>query len=946
MSFARIVMAALTGLWLARAALAQSAPAAGQKPAAAPGARAVEFFESRVRPILVENCFACHGPKKQKNGLRLDSKASVLKGGDTGPVVVPGNSDASLLVRAVRYGGDTKMPPNGKLPAEAIDTLTEWVKMGAPWPEAHELQSVGLESTSAKKHWAFQPVRLPAVPNVKGREWAKTPVDHFVMARLEEKGMRPSPPADRHTLIRRVTFDLTGLPPTPEQVDAFVNDPAPDAFAKVVDRLLASPAYGERWGRHWLDVARYADTKGYVFQEERRYPYAYTYRDYVIRAFNEDLPYDQFILQQLAADQLPLGEDKRSLAAMGYLTLGRRFLNNVNDIIDDRIDVVCRGLLGLTVTCARCHDHKFDPIPTRDYYSLYGVFASSVEPRDLPLVGAPERTPEYVAFEKELQARERKAAEFLQAKHTEAVQRFRSQAADYLLATGNTNRRPGEEPYQALNLGDLNRFMIARWQAYLAERAKRHDPVFAPWLAYVQLSQKDFAANAAKLTEQFIAGGDPTKKVNPLIAKALAGGLASLRDVAERYAKVFAEVDRHWQEALRKAKESGAAEPRTLAEPAEEAVRNVLYGADAPPNVPAAEVRRFLDRKSRDQLTALQRKVDELRATSAVAPARAMVLVDAPSPVTPHVLLRGNPNTPGDEVPRQFLRVLAGEHRRPFAHGSGRVDLARSIASPDNPLTARVVVNRVWLQYFGAGLVRTPSDFGTRGEPPTHPQLLDYLARTFMDSGWSLKKLHRAILLSATYQQSGDVNPRYAQLDPDNRLLWHVPRRRLDFEAMRDSLLAVAGRLDAKPGGRAVDLTTQPFSTRRSVYGFIDRQNLPGVFRSFDFASPDTTSPQRHATTVPQQALFLMNSPFVVEQARRLVARPEVARCHEPELRIEHLYRIAYGRGPTPEETSLGARFVGLAEEEARQSSPANGLSPWEKYAQVLLLANEFVYVD
>jgi mono/diheme cytochrome c family protein len=739
--------------------------------------QAVEFFEKHVRPVLAAKCQSCHGPKRQQGGLRLDSHDALLKGSDNGAVIVPGQPDRSLLVKAIRYDGDMQMPPKGKLSDEAIAHLTEWVKMGAPWPEETVKADASSQSVTEvrRKHWAFGPVRKPSLPAVKKTDWEKTPIDAFVLAGLEAKGLTAAPAADRHTLIRRVTLDLHGLPPTPEEAAAFEADRSPDAYARLVDRLLASPRYGERWGRHWLDVARYADSKGYVFTDERRYPFAYTYRDYVIRAFNEDLPYDQFVLQQLAADQLPLGEDKRPLAALGFLTLGRRFLNNIHDIIDDRIDVTMRGLQAMTVGCARCHDHKFDPIPQKDYYSLYGVFASSVEPKDLPLIMMPERTAELAAFEKEL------------AKRKGEVEKYREQHKDEI-AKGN--------------------------------------------------------------------------------------------------------------------------------------------------------------RKFRDGLRALQKKVDQWHVTAPVAPPRAMVLIDKPAPVTPHVFLRGNPRNPGPEVPRQFLEVVAGEKRQPFHQGSGRLELARAIADRNNPLTARVLVNRVWLHHFGAGLVRTPSDFGLRGDPPTHPELLDWLAATFMDNGWSIKKLHRLILLSNTYQQASSGDPRLLEMDPDNRLLARMNRRRLDFEAMRDSLLFVAGRLDMTMGGRAVELTTQPFRTRRTVYGFIDRQNLPGLFRTFDFASPDTSSPQRYTTTVPQQALFLMNSPFVIEQARHFLRRADLAGQTKGEEKIKGMYKLAYGRAADPDEIALGMRFLAEAHRSNGAKKTALPLSAWEQYAQVLLLSNEFAFAD
>jgi mono/diheme cytochrome c family protein len=359
------------------------------KGAAAKGA--ADFFESQIRPILANNCFSCHGPEKQKAKLRLDSQDVLTKGSENGPVIVPGKPEASKLIRAINYGGDPQMPPKGKLPQKSIDALTAWVKMGVPWPDSPPRQQGDSAAASRnaeawKTHWAFQPVRKPPIPTVKTSGWCISPMDTFILAKLEANGLAPAPVADRRTLIRRAYFDLIGLPPSESEVEAFVSDPSPDAFAHLIDRLLSSPQYGERWGRYWLDVARYADSKGYVFNQERRFPYAYTFRDYVIQAFNQDVPYDQFILQQLAADRLPLDSDKHPLAAMGFLTVGRRFMNNIHDIIDDRIDVTTRGLLGLTVTCARCHDHKFDPIPTGDYYSLYGVFASSKEPALPPVI--------------------------------------------------------------------------------------------------------------------------------------------------------------------------------------------------------------------------------------------------------------------------------------------------------------------------------------------------------------------------------------------------------------------------------------------------------------------------------------------------------------------------------------------------------------------------------
>ncbi|HZJ14027.1 MAG TPA: PSD1 and planctomycete cytochrome C domain-containing protein [Chthoniobacteraceae bacterium] len=760
----------------------------------------VEFFEKRVRPVLADHCYKCHGPEKQKAELRLDSRAGVLKGTDVGPVVVVGKPEESSLIKSIRHEGDTKMPEKEeKLGDEQIQALTEWVKMGLPWPERDGGAQPSAIEEAAKHHWAFQPVRKPDVPAVTDAEkWAKSDLDRFILAKLEAGGLRPSPRADARTLIRRITFDLIGLPPTSAEVAAFgaesIRDPQ-SAIRDLIDRLLASPHYGERWGRHWLDVARYADTKGYVFQEERRFGFAYTYRDWVIKAFNDDLPYDQFLTQQIAGDHVAPPGDTRPLAALGFLTLGRRFLNNQQEIIDDRIDVVARGTMGLTVSCARCHDHKFDPVSQKDYYALYGIFASSVEPKELPLLPAeidPANDAKYQAERGKLQA-------------------------------------------------DVDRFIGGKCL--------------------------DFGFGAMLLTRVPVA-------LPPL--------------------------------------------PR-------EALREVISRAD------------------RDKARELANKIDALNA-GPFAPPRAMALVDGPI-VDPHVFKRGNPGTPGEAVPRRFVSVLSNGNPEPFKQGSGRLELAKAIASPTNPLTARVFVNRVWQYHFGKALVRTPSDFGTRGDPPTHPELLDWLASRFVEEGWSMKQLHRAIMLSATYQQMGDDRPQDGLVDPDNRLVWRMNRQRLDFEATRDALLCVAGQLDTSIGGRPVEITQQPFTRRRSIYSFIDRQNLPGVFRTFDFASPDTTNPQRFQTTVPQQALFLMNSPFIIEQAKALVTAAQFQQEQPYEEQVQELYGRVFARRAEPAEVDAALRYVTLQLTQPRDEAK-KALSPWAKYAQVLLETNEFVFVD
>ncbi|MCI0379807.1 MAG: PSD1 and planctomycete cytochrome C domain-containing protein [Gemmataceae bacterium] len=888
--------------------------------------QATDFFELRVRPLLAEHCFRCHGPEKQQSGLRLDTRASMLKGGDNGPALVPGDVSKSLLLQAVRHEGDLRMPSKQKkLSPQEIEFLTAWVKIGAPWPDPKKVVAVAADDW--KKHWAFQPIRNPSLPSVKNAQWAQTALDRFILSKLEEVGLAPSLTADRRTLIRRVTFDLIGLPPTPEEVAAFERDPYPDALARLVDRLLASPHYGERWGRHWLDAARYADTKGYVFFEDASFTWAWTYRDYVIRAFNEDLPYDRFVLEQVAADRMSLGDDKRALTALGFLTLGGRFMNNLHDILDDRIDVVTRGLMGLTVTCARCHDHKYDPIPAKDYYALYGVFASCAEPTVPPLYQPPPQTEEYAKFEKELGQREKKLSDFVKAKHEELTRGARQRVAEYLLAAHAQRNQPSTEEFMLISeTGELNPTMIVRWQKQLERTRKTSDPVFALWHALADLPDRNFADNAASVFAK--------SKSNAIVSKAFAEAPPkTMKDVAQRYGVIMKNVDDKWHNLL-------ATDPmsKALPDPDEEEVRQALHSPDAAANVaflPYGDLSLLPDRASQAKLQELRKALEQWRATGPGAPPRAMVLEDLPTPYEPRVFVRGNPNNLGETTQRRMPLAAAGEKRPPFTQGSGRLELAHAIANRNNPLTARVLVNRVWLQHFGNGLVRTPGDFGLRGDVPSHPALLDWLATWFMDNGWSLKKLHRLILLSSAYQQKCDDRAECQKVDPENRLLWKMERRRLDFEATRDALLVVSGKLDRTIGGPSVQNYLAANAKRRTLYAHLDRLNVPNLFRTFDFPSPDATSPERVTTTVAPQALFLMNHPFVQDCAKHLASRPDITSVKNDIAKIGRLYQIVFGRPPTPEELLLGRSFL---------AGP--GAAPWQRYAHALLMSNEFVAVD
>ena len=935
--------------------------------------QASEFFEKEVRPIFVEHCQSCHGAKKQESNLRLDSPTGLTNGGDSGAVIVANSPEQSLLIEVVRYGGAIKMPPRGKLPEQAIASLEKWVTTGAKgWHAASDTSSASPDDTSktrgrlvgvtveaTRDHWAFQPIRSPVIPAVKTVERVATPVDAFILARLEAAGIAPSPLADRRTLLRRAMFDLHGLPPTPAEVTAFEEDSEPDAFARVVQRLLDSPRYGERWGRHWLDVARYSDTKGYVrLNENPRFPSSWTYRDYVIAAFNSDLPFDKFITEQLAADLLEEDRDPntdnanpRSLAALGFLTLGPRFLNSPHDIIDDRIDVVTRGLLGLTVSCARCHDHKFDPIPTRDYYSLHGVFASSVEPRIPPLILPASQHGPFEKYLAELHRRSSQLDAYLQQQHAALTTSFRAKFAEYLVAG---QREPVQANFLAVMFlidasKDLNPVMVQRWARFLERARRQHDPVFAPWRELVQANASNsttLSAKTAPLENSPKRTGDP--RLNSLVVAALAKSPPqNLTEAAQIYASLLHEVDQRWQQQLQQTPDA-----TRLDEPAWEELRQSFFGADSPLTISLDDVEEFLfvDATTQLQLHGQQRLVTDWIGSPEAAP-HAMALEEARHPADSRIFIRGNASNPGEVVPRQFLAALTHGERQPFEHGSGRLELARAIASADNPLTARVLVNRVWMHHFGAGLVRTPSDFGLRGERPNHPELLNHLASRFIASGWSIKSLHREIMLSSTYrQQSSFVHEvaavRHARtLDPENTLLWSMNRRRLDWEAMRDALLHVSGQLDLKMNGPAVDLFAAQPAPRRSVYGFIDRQNLPGELRTFDFAPPDASSPQRHHSTVPQQALFLMNGPFLKQQVKSLAVRPEVTNSTTLADKIDAVHRLLFGRQARPAELTLGSEYLSSMADDDPLDAP-QFFTRWEEYLQVLLLSNEFVFID
>ena len=773
-------------------------------------------------------------------------------------------------------------------------------------PQADAQQSGDPIKPEHRSFWSFQPIADPPVPSVRGE--AANSIDAFLLARLEAVGLTYRAEADRRTLLRRATYDLTGLPPTHAELTAFLADRAPNAFEKVVDRLLASPHYGERWGRHWLDLARYSDTVGMVDAGRNLqawFPYAYTYRDWVVRALNEDMPYDRFVLQQLAADRLP-DNDSRNLAALGFLSLTRGGLGVTREEkLDDKVDIVSRGLLGLTVSCARCHNHKFDPIPTRDYYSLFTIFANSREPEELPLLEAKAATDDRHGRELD-EERRRVAAEVAKLREARfpalrALYRTAPEIARLLVAVAESRHlRTETELEKFAREKDVNAFLLQRWRVAIGDGP--NGPVWSVWRELAAIPTGKFSATLAAAA---IARADIA---NPRVAAAFRTPPATLSEAADIYGKLLAAHDK----------------PTPSTDPHEESLRLVLHGEGAPTNVDFGDYEKIMLSTDRQNEGGKRRRLETMPLEHAYdgAPPRAQSLEDLPVPQPGHILVRGNPNNRGEEVKPQFLRILAGDARQPFTNGSGRLDLARAIADPKNPLTARVIVNRVWQHHFGSGIVRTPSDFGTRGERPTHPELLDHLARGFIAGGWSLKSLHRRIMLTRAYRQSSSVEAEErrvalapqgrsaAEIDPENRLLWKMNRRRLEFEELRDSLLTAGGRLDPRPGGLPESAIAWPFGQRRTIYSFIDRALVPNDFRVFDFANPDVHSPQRHLTTVPQQALLMMNSPFVITQAQSLLARSEIAGEQDERRRVLRLYRLLFGRAPVSDEIAAALAFV------------------------------------
>lgn len=906
----------------------------------------IEFFEAKIRPVLVEKCYECHSVEaanrgKQKGGLLLDTREGIRKGGDTGPAVVPGDVSGSLLLKALRQE-DFEMPPKGKLPDEIIEDFARWIEAGAADPR--DQASTELKSTAidASDHWAFQAPRKPDLPEVRNSNWVQSEIDRFILAKLKKKKLSPVPVASPRVLVRRIYFNLLGLPPTPEQVGEFLKDAARDrdgAVDRLVDSLLKSPHYGERWGRHWLDVARYAEDQAHTFGVKKR-ANAHQYRDWVIQMLNEDLPFDEFVKFQLAGDLMKdKSDDKfRQFAGLGFLGLGAQYYKNSDkakaeaDELDDTIDTVTRGFLGLTVSCARCHDHKFDPIPTQDYYALAGIF-NGRRYSEMPLVG-----------EEEVKAYndEQRVIKDLESKHRSHLRGIGKQEGKKRFGKVSQYLREGWRlvtlKSQGVKISDdefakqtgLHPLYVKRFREVL-DRGRKNDlmkrlPELEGWHnVEVEFEEKPtldslkVPGEIAALADQLQELVNQAEVVFAQMEIAKAEELAKARNVEDRFNRVLGKMENDQKRLL----------------------KNIWFDGHAPLYASENDVyAKLLADEQKAEADRMKAEFEDLRKKATPKYPVAHAIQGGGKAM--QVYIRGNPASKGEWVARGTLEILAEEPRptdpeEAKKHSFSRLDLAEAIASPQNPLTARVIVNRVWQWHFGQGLVSTSSNFGLLGEAPTHPELLDWLTVNFMENGWSLKWLHREILKSATYQLSSERHPGNEEVDGDNRFRWRFDRRRLEVESWRDALLAISGNLDTSMGGPTFDLKKN--TPRRTVYASISRHQLDGMLRIFDFPDANVSAAARTETTVPQQQLFVLNSAFIIEQAKALAKRVAAQHTETPE-QVKFAYRLAFGRSPSEGELSLATAYL------AGEKEKDDKLSRWEQYCQALLASNELMYLD
>jgi hypothetical protein len=1109
----------------------------------------IEFFENKIRPLLIEHCYSCHSAdaKKLKGNLLLDTREGVLKGGEAGPVLVAGDLGKSRLITAVRYtDSELQMPPDKKLSDEQIADLEAWVKMGAPDPRRGTSVAVpsekgGINLAAGKQWWAFQPVHNSPPPVVKNADWARKDLDRFILAKLEEKNLSPAPQADKRTLIRRAYYDLIGLPPTLAEVDTFVADGSPDAFAKVVDHLLALPQYGERWGRHWLDVVRYTDSfDGRILGGAVDSAFAYRYRDWVVDALNSDLPYDRFVKSQIAGDLQPGPKpgtmDKAGLVATSVYFLGEWGGGDadkeklVTDIVDDQVDLTGRAFLGMTVACARCHDHKFDPISTQDYYGLAGIFFSSHVLADPgPKGGSPNNLRVPLADKSEIDQRaadEKRVAELgtqteamLDEQYAKLAKEMLPKVDEYLAAAWEYENTPAASRPAVLAFAqqrNLHAYILSQWLNYVGTPKLKLFPKPAATIgnfagvsgwrnaddadtpvvwanamdkpadllpgltlqaksisvhpsptAGVAIAWKSPMAGRVKVTgtvtdghsvcgdgiawsisrlggkaagelasgtisnggkQTFsegtggshleaieVAAGDMIQlailpkadhscdttgvefviseaggsgktwnlvnDVSPSLTQANPhadsfgnSGVWYFHDMAGQSQSVFAAgsamsaftasisasagtdggLVRAAAAEVRKALQSVAGEfdqlkaagkdPAALMTP-DASFYHTLTAPRGSFWIAARNDDSNLPADARPKLASMRGEMSTLKQSLAVPIPLTHAMVEGGTPTSMFpgiqdvpVHIRGSYTRLGEVVPRRFPQVVAGEKQEPIKQGSGRKELADWIASPTNPLTARVMANRIWQGHFGEGIVRTANNFGKLGEPPTHPELLDHLATRLIDLKWSMKAFHRELMLSTTYQQASNGAPETMKADPGNLLVGRMNRRRLDAEGLRDSLLALNGRLDKTMGGVSInDMNT----TRRTLYVTTVRSDRATYRNLFDAADSTAIVEKRIDSTVAPQALFLLNSQFALDQSKLLAARVMKEVTGDDSAKVDWLYRSLFARPPASEELEIAATAFKNAANEKMSPETA-----WEAYCQVLLCSNEFMYVD
>jgi len=920
-----LVLAALTSLWSVTERLWADSPAGIDT-------AGIEYFEKQVRPILVEHCYECHAEGESSGGLRLDSRESSRRGGDSGPAVLAGDLGGSLLIEAVRYENrDLQMPPQNQLSQDQIAKLEKWILLGAPDPrDASEepLAATGMSIEEGREFWAFQPIADPAVPTPQHDSWVQTPIDAFVLARLESQGLTPAPAADRRTLIRRITYDLIGLPPTKAEIDAFVLDESPQAVSNLVERLLSSPQYGVRWGRHWLDVVRYADSNG--LDENLAYGNAWRYRDYVVQSFNQDKPFDQFLIEQIAGDLMP-GATPESQTATGFLMLGAKVLAEpdfeklVMDTVDEQIDAMGKALMGMTLGCVRCHDHKFDPVKQSDYYSLAAIFKSTKTFGDTrsgaikhwhEIVYASDEEQETIKqLEAEIAAKKSAAAKLKSNAIADIRTEARFQAAEYLIAATFIDLdTPLTRVAEVAKPWGLHPRILHHCRRHLHFHAS--DPFFQPWHQAV-------GDQHAELVEAHY---------RPLF-----------RLLAEATSKQAAD------------KTQPLGDPRL--ELARQAIEDLSGFLAVPPKPEFAFDPETLEKYHdlMEQARVFESKADDLTAAMGVADGE--ILDSIP------IHIRGSHLSLGRQVPREFPEVMRVSAVRPLfpSNQSGRLELARWLASTQHPLTSRVYVNRIWRWHFGRGIVGTTENFGLLGDRPSHPQLLDWLARYFMRNGWSTKQLHRLIIASSVYQMSSQ-HPDEAsafEVDPENLWRWKFPMERLDAEQIRDSILATADSLDQSLGGKTVPLRNRQFvfnhtsvdhtqydSPRRALYLPVIRNNLYSLFQQFDFPDPTMPTGDRKSTVVAPQALWMMNAELVMDAADKIAA-DLLGESSSDASRIEWAYQRILGRSPSSSETDRGLAFIdemsrGVMNETSKMMDE-NRRRAWNLFCHALYASNEFI---